>query len=157
MAYLAWNDAGLLCGHDGVRPEPIFVWTYSDFERHLTEFITPSMYHYMAGYVSDYITDTCLVSIQQGSYISEGLEAEAVDAYFAVPIKDRIEMHEQELVNLAHAKKMAEENYNSASQFVSYMQNLANKYSDEVDRLDREYSEEMQWFGGHEKGAENFF
>lgn len=172
MAYLLWNDKRLLCAYDGLRPEPVFVWTYSDFERHLTEYITPSMYHFMTCHVMEYISDTCLVSIQRGEYISEGLEAEAVDAYFGIPIQARINMHEQELVNLAHEKKRAEDKYTAVLDYLlddatpfdptspiyyKELRSLVDKYGDEVQRLEQEYQEEMQWVGGHEQGAEDFF
>jgi hypothetical protein len=57
---------------------------YSDFERYIGEAITPSMYHFMSQY--------------------PGTNAEAVQAYFDLPLSVRISMHEQTLANLRAAE-----------------------------------------------------
>ena len=109
-SYLAFNDQGLLCGYQGeaIHEEPCFTWTYAEFEEYLNESITPSMYHYMASYVRSEISKEELYEIQGGDYCTGRLEEEAVDAYFDLPINDRITMHEQELVNLRAAQRSAE-------------------------------------------------
>jgi hypothetical protein len=53
---------------------------YSEFESYLGEAITPSMYHFMSQF--------------------PGTTAEAVEAYFALPLEIRTAMHEQTLANL---------------------------------------------------------
>jgi len=57
---------------------------YSDFERYIGEAITPSMYHFMSQW--------------------PGTNAEAVQAYFDLPLSVRISMHEQTLANLRAAE-----------------------------------------------------
>jgi len=164
MAYLAWSRTGLLCGHDGVRPEPIYTWTYSSFERYLNESITPSMYGAMAEYVMDNICDEALVSIQEGEYYSMGIESDAVDYYFDIPILDRIDMHEQYLVNLTHELQRVNEKrdavfgsnmFDPTSPIFQEMEEMIQKFDRDVERLEREILEEQQWRGGHEEGAEN--
>lgn len=89
---LSWSDStGLLKASNG------HTWRYTDFERYLTHAITPSMYHFMAGYVKHHINPETFVN---GTYFSDGIEARAIDAYYDLSLKDRKEMHEQELVNL---------------------------------------------------------
>jgi hypothetical protein len=172
-SYLAFNASGLLCGYQGEYEgeEPVFTWTYSEFEEYLNEAITPSMYHYMASYVEENMTKEELYEIQGGDYCTGDLEAAAVDAYFDVAINDRIEMHEQELVNLradlrrAEAKEsaaidaMLEENrpFDNTSpiahEYAEFMRDLIAANRAKADRLENEIHEEEQWSGGHEAGA----
>jgi hypothetical protein len=174
-SYLAFNDAGLLCGYQGEyeEEEPCFIWTYSAFEEYLDECITPSMYHYMANYVRREISKEELYDIQGGDYCTGDLEAAAVDAYFDLPINDRIEMHEQELVNLHAAKRRAEAKESAAidamleehkpfdetspidEEYCEFMRGIINDNRAKVIRLENEIHEEEQWRGGHEAGAEN--
>ena len=174
-SHVCFNDQGLLCGYQGEYEgeEPVFVWTYAEFEEYLNESITPSMYHYMAGYVRNEITKEELYEIQGGDYCTGDLEAQAVDAYFDLPINDRIEMHEQELVNLradlrrAEAKEsaaidaMLEENkpfdHTSpiSAEYCEFMRGIIEKNRAKIDRLQNEIHEEEQWRGGHELGAED--
>lgn len=174
-SYIMYTDAGLLCGYLGESndEEPCFTWTYSTFEEYLNECITPSMYHYMASYVADNFTKDDLWELAGGDYSPGDLEAAAVDAYFDVPLNDRIEMHEQELVNLraqlrrAEAKEsaaidaMLEENkpfdHTSpiAKEYNDFMRGIIEKSREAINRLEREIHEEEQWRGGHEEGAEN--
>jgi hypothetical protein len=175
-AYLGWNSAGLLCGYQGEYEgeEPVFTWTYTEFEEHLNEFITPSMYHFMASYVEENMTKDELWEIQGGDYCTGNLESYAVDAYFDLPINVRITMHEQELVNLradlrrAEAKEsaaidaMLEENkpFDHASpidsEYCDFMRGVIAKNRKAISRLEREIHEEEQWRGGHEAGASDF-
>ena len=171
-AYVCFNDQGLLCGYQGEyeHEEPVFTWTYAEFEEYLNECITPSMYHYMAGYVSNEISKSELYEIQGGDYCCGALEEAAVDAYFDVPINDRIEMHEQTLVNLRASKRRAEAKESAAidamleenkpfdnsspinEEYAEFMRGLIEKNRKAIDRLEREIYEEEQWRGGHEEG-----
>lgn len=171
-SYLSFNNAGLLCGYQGEYEgeDPVFTWTYSEFEEYLDECITPSMYHFMAGYVRNEITKEELYEIQGGDYCTGDLEAEAVDAYFALPINDRIRMHEQELVNMRAAKRSAEAKESAAidamltenmpfdntspitREYADFMRGLIATNRAKADRLENEIHEEKQWRGGHEAG-----
>jgi hypothetical protein len=173
-AYVCYDADGLLCGYQGeaIHEEPCFTWTYAEFEEYLNECITPSMYHYMAGYVSNEITKDELYEIQGGDYCTGRLEEEAIDAYFDLPINDRIEMHEQTLVNLRAAKRRAEAKESAAidamleenkpfdntspinQEYSDFMRGLIEKNRKAIDRLENEIHEEEQWRGGHEEGAE---
>ena len=174
-SYLAFNDQGLLCGYQGEYEgeEPVFTWTYAEFEEYLNESITPSMYHSMASYVRGEICKEELYEIQGGDYCTGRLEEEAVDAYFDLPINDRITMHEQELVNLRAAKRSAEAKESAAidamltenkpfddsspidQEYSDFMRSIIDKNRAKADRLEREIHEEEQWRGGHEEGAED--
>jgi hypothetical protein len=153
--------------------EPTFVWTYSLFERHLDECVTPSMYHFMSGYIQSNITKTDLWEIQCDGYCDGHLEAQAVDAYFALPIHIRISMHEQELVNLRAAKREAEAKESAAidamleenkpfddtspiaREYAGFMRGLIAKARKEAEKLEVEIHEEEQWRGGYEQGSED--
>lgn len=174
-SYLAFNDAGLLCGYQGEyeEEEPVFTWTYAEFEEYLNESVTPSMYHFMASYVDHEFTKEELYEIQGGDYCTGDLEAEAVDAYFALPINERIRLHEQELVNLNAAKRRAESRESAAIDamleehrpfddtspialdYAECMRAIITKERKNIDRLTDEIHEEEQWRGGHEEGAED--
>jgi len=174
-SHLGWNSADLLCGYQGEYEgeEPVFVWTYDVFEEYLNECITPSMYHYMASYVEGHMTKEELYEIQGGDYCPGDLEAAAVDAYFDLPINERITMHEQELVNLRAALRRAEAKESAAidamleenspfdetspiaHEYAEFMRGLIAKNRAKADRLNDEICEEEQWRGGHEADAEN--
>jgi hypothetical protein len=171
-SYISWNGAGLLCGYPGEaeHEEPSFIWTYSTFEDLLSESITPSMYHYMAGYVRNNFTKDDLWEIAGEDYYPGDLEAAAVDAYFDLPINVRIEMHEQELVNLRADKRRAEAKESAAidamleenkpfddsnpiaTEYADFMRSIIEKNRAASVRLEREIYEEEQWRGGHEEG-----
>lgn len=172
-AYIAFNKRGLLCGYAGEAKdeEPIFVWTYSSFERYLNECITPSMYHFMAGHVAGSFTKDDLWEMAGLDYMEGDLEASAIDAYYDQPINDRIEMHEQELVNLRAAKRNAEARESAAidamleenkpfdhtspiaHEYANFMRAIIDESRVTIDRLECEIHEEEQWVGGHEEGA----
>jgi hypothetical protein len=174
-SYLAFNDAGLLCGYQGEYEgeEPVFTWTYTEFEEYMNESITPSMYNCMASYVEEHMTKEELYEIQGGDYCTGDLEAAAVDAYFDLPINDRITMHEQELVNLRAARRRAEAKESAAidamltenkpfddsspidQEYSDFMRSIIDKNRIKADRLENEIHEEEQWSGGHEEGAED--
>ena len=174
-SYLAFDDSGLLCGYQGEHEgeEPVFVWGYSDFEEYIDEAVTPSMYHFMANYVDHEFTKEELYEIQGGDYCTGDLEAEAVDAYFALPIRERIRLHEQELVNLRAAKRLAEARESAAidamleehrpfddtspiaRDYAECMRGIIAKERKKIDRLTDKIHEEEQWHGGHEEGAED--
>ena len=131
------------------------------------------MYHFMANYVEKEITKEELYEIQGGDYATGPLEAEAVDAYFALPIRERIRLHEQELVNLRASARLAEARESAAidamldehrpfddsspiaRDYADFIRGIIAKESDARQRLDREIFEEEQWRGGHEEGAED--
>lgn len=124
----------------------------------------------MASYVRNEITKDELYEIQGGDYCCGDLEANAVDAYFDLPLNDRIEMHEQELVNLRAAKRRAEAKESAAidamleenkpfdhtspidQEYCDFMRDIIEKSRAKADRLEREIHEEEQWRGGHEEG-----
>jgi hypothetical protein len=171
-AYVCFNSEGLLVGYQGeaIHEEPVFTWTYAEFEEYLNECITPSMYNFMAGYVRNEITKDELYEIQGGDYCCGDLEANAVDAYYELPINDRIEMHEQTLVNLRAAKRRAEAKESAAidamleenkpfdnsspiaTEYCDFMRSIIEKNRQAIDRLEREIHEEEHWRGGHEEG-----
>ena len=172
---VCFSSEGLLVGYQGEYEgeEPVFTWTYAEFEEYLNECITPSMYHFMANYVRNEISKEELYEIQGGDYCTGRLEEEAVDAYFDLPINDRITMHEQELVNLRAAKRSAEAKESAAidamltenkpfddsspidQEYSDFMRSIIDKNRAKADRLEREIHEEEQWRGGHEEGAED--
>lgn len=174
-AYLHYEADGLLRAYPGQEEheKPCFTWTYSTFERHLNEAITPSMYHFMASWVAEHITKDDLWDLEGESYCDGDLEADAVDAYFDQPICERIIQHEQELVNLRAAKlraeakesaaidAMLEENkpFDSTSpidqEYSDFMRKIIERERKAIERLEREIHEEEQWRGGHEAGAED--
>ena len=174
-AYVAFNDQGLLVGYQGEHEgeEPVFVWTYSLFEEMIGEAITPSMYHCIAGYVASEISKEELYEVQGGDYCPGMLEACALDSYFDQPLNDRIEMHEQTLVNLRAAKRraeakesaaidaMLEENkpFDDASpiahEYADFMRGVIAKSRKLIDQIADEIHEEEQWRGGHEEGMED--
>lgn len=174
-AYIHYDEDGLMRAYPGVAEseEPCYTWNNSLFERYLNEFITPSMYHYMTGYVSSHLTKDDLWDLQGGEYFAGDLEAAAVDAYFELPLNDRIEMHEQELVNLraelrrVRAKEdaaidaMLEENkpFDHTSpidrEYCSFMRGIIAQAQTDIQRIENEISEEENWHGGHELGAEH--
>jgi len=175
-AYVCFDSSRrLLCGFPGQSrlEEPTFVWTYSVFERHLNECVTPSMYHFMSGYVQENISRTELWEIQTEDYCDGHVEAMAVDAYFEQPLHVRISMHEQELVNLRAAKREAEAKESAAidamleenkpfddtspiaREYATFMRGLISKYREEIEKLDVEIHEEEQWRGGYEAGCED--
>jgi hypothetical protein len=174
-SYLAFNDAGLLCGYQGEHEDekPVFTWTYAEFEEYLNESITPSMYHFMASYVEKNFTKDDLWEIAGGDYYMGLIEEEAIDAYFDLPINDRIEMHEQTLVNLRASKRRAEAKESAAidamltenkpfddsspidQEYSDFMRSIIEKNRAKADRLENEIHEEEQWRGGHEEGAED--
>jgi hypothetical protein len=129
------------------------------------------MYHSMASYVEEYMTKEELYEIQGLDYCAGDLEAAAVDAYFDIPINERITMHEQELVNLRAALRRAEAKESAAidamleenkpfddsspisHEYAEFMRGIIDKNRAKANRLMDEIHEEEQWRGGHEAGA----
>lgn len=128
------------------------------------------MYEFMAGFVEKNINKNDLIAIELGLYnkpnFYSNIEEIAVDAYYDVPIVERIIMHQQTLENLetelgrAKAKLDAlggECPFDPKSPiYVEYMQ-WCNKqkefWQDQVESIEDEIREEEQWRGGHEDGA----
>lgn len=166
--WLEFNDNDMLIATDGSRE--YYKWTYSDFEKHLNESITPSMYHFMAGYVYENITKDQLWDLEAENYSSGSLEEEAVNTYYDIPSLERKEMHDQELVNLkaeyarTEDKEMAAINWMLEDnppfdptspiyvEVCDYVRGLVEKYKAKRERLETEIYEEEQWRGGWEKG-----
>jgi hypothetical protein len=162
-SYVAWNSTGLLCGYQGEHP--VFTWTYYEFEEHMDECISPSMYHYMASYVKSHISKDDLYEIQGGDYCSGDLEESAVVSYFNLPVSVRTEMHEQELVNLRASKELTEAKETAAvesllydnipfdntspiiDEYRAFIRSLIAEKRSRIDRLEREINEEEQWTG----------
>jgi hypothetical protein len=173
-AYVCFTD-GLLCGYPGEDEVElsVYTWTYTEFEEHLNESITPSMYRFMAEYVHDNISKEDLYEIQGGDYCPGDVEEEAVNAYFDLPINQRIALHKQMLSDLQKKKKLAEAKEMAAidalledqrpfgndspinHEYTEFMNGLVVKNRTKADRLDNEIHEEEQWRGGHEEGAED--
>ena len=176
-AYVCFTD-GLLCGYPGEEEVeyPVFTWTYAEFEKYLNESITPSMYRFMAEYVRDNLSKEDFYYIQCGGedYCPDDLNEDAVDAYFDLPINQRIALHEQTLGDLRNKKKLAEAKETAAidalledqrpfgndspinHEYTEFMNGLVIKNRTKVERLENEIHEEEQWRGGHEDGAEDF-
>ena len=152
-----FNNDGLLCAYEGTKET--FIWDYSVFEELIHESITPSMYHFMAGYIRNNITK-----------YGPSVIPDAVDEYFAQPLVDRIEQHEQELVNLRSAKRRAEAKESAAidamlsenkpfdhtspidKEYSDFMRGIIERERKAIERLEREIFEEEHWRGGHEEG-----
>ena len=96
-AYVCFDKSRrLLCGFPGQSrlEEPTYVWSYSDFEDWVGESITPSMYYFFIDHVEGNISKDDLWDIQCDEYGRGDLESAAVDAYYDLPINERIRMHE---------------------------------------------------------------
>lgn len=175
-AYVRFNDRGLLCGYPGEEEvEPaVFTWTYGDFEQHTGESITPSMYRFMTEYVHDNISKEELYEIQGGDYCPGDVEEGAVNAYFDMPMNQKIALHEQMLTELRDEKAIAEAKEAAAidallddttpfgndspinHEYIVFINRLVIENRTKADRLEGQIHEEEQWRGGHEEGAENF-
>jgi hypothetical protein len=161
---LEFNDAGILVAT--LDTEICFTWTYSDFEEHLNESITPSMYEFMANYVYSNITKDQLWDIESQDYCSGDLEEEAVNAYFNVPALDRQIMHAQSLQNLKAERQCAEDKEFAATdcpfdptspiyvEVMIFLKKLARENQKKRENLERMINEEKQWRGGWEAGEE---
>jgi hypothetical protein len=168
--WLEFDESDMLIATDGSRE--YYKWTYSDFEEHLNESMTPSMYQFMTEYVYDNITNDQLWDIEAEDYSSGSLEEEAVNAYFNIPALERKEMHDQQLLNLqaeyarTEDKEMASVNWmiddNSPFDPTSpiyvevcdFVRKLVEKYKAKRERLEREIHEEQQWRGGWEENMD---
>ena len=172
-AYACWNDEKrLLCAYHGEaeHEEPIFIWTYSVFEEYNCGAVTPSMYHFMSGYVQDHLTKDDLYDLATDEYYHTHIE-EAVNAYYEIPIKERIEMHEQMLVNLQAEKERAdakEEAFIDAClddncpfdvtspiyvEYCQWCREQKEKWSKIAFELANEMDEEENWYSGAEEWA----
>jgi hypothetical protein len=152
MATLQWNANNLLEAVDK-NGDHLFLWTYSTFEKYNREAITPSMYDFMAGFV-------------EANFPGADLTELAVDAYYEVPINERIDMHHQMLENLEAELKRAKVKLEALEGecpfdpkspiYVEYMEwcnEQKKKWRVEVDNIEQDIHEEEQWRGGHEDGA----
>ena len=157
MSYLLWcPKRNLLCGYDGENDDPVFVWSYSTFEKYHREAITPSMYEFMSSYVLNNISTDQLYDLQGHVYQEGELEEYAVDAYYEVPILRRIEMHNttirvtKDKLDIAQ-KKRAE--LNAAPKLFVTMRSEYDKWVDKhteietrtIEQLTRHLEEEYLW------------
>ena len=165
-SYTSFDANGLLCGYTG--GDIVFAWTYSRFEEYMNECITPSMYHFMSIYVKQNLTCDDLEAIERREYSKCNLEADAVDAYFDVPLNERITMHEQELVNLRSDKRRAEAKESAAidamleenkpfgdsspiaHEYAEFMRGIIAENRVKIERIENDIYTEEQWRGGHE-------
>ena len=174
-AYVSFTD-GLLCGYPGEEEVETasFTWTYEEFEEHTGESITPSMYRFMTEYVNENISKEELYEIQGGSYCPGDIEENAVNAYFDMPINQRIALHEQVLTELRNEKAIAEAKEAAAidallddttpfgtdspinHEYIVFINGLVIENRKKADLFETQIHEEEQWRGGHEEGAENF-
>jgi hypothetical protein len=131
------------------------------------------MYYFFADYVDEHITKDDLWEIQCDDYSTGDLEAAAVDAYFDLPLNERIRMHEQTLVNLRAEKREAEAKESAAidamleenkpfddtspiaHEYAEFMRGVIAKSRKLIDQITDEIYEEEQWRGGHEEGMED--
>ena len=170
-----FNNHGLLCGYPGEEESELaaFTWTYDDFEQHLGESITPSMYRFMAQYVKENITKEELYEIHAENYCPGDIEEDAVNAYFEMPILRRIALHNHMLDELQYdrdeavAKEVAAidalldennpfgEDSPISHEYADFLRRLIIENRKKADRFECEIHEEEQWRGGHEEGAEN--
>lgn len=171
-----FNNHGLLCGYPGEEEgeSPVFTWTYAGFEKYLNESITPSMYRFMAEYVRDNLSKDDLYEIQGGDYCPGDLEEGAVDAYFDMPMNQKIALHEQVLTELRNEKAIAEAKEAAAIdallddatpfgtdspinyEYIVFINGLVIENRKKADLFENQIHEEEQWRGGHEEGAEDF-
>lgn len=98
MATLTWKSSGLL-SMDNSLGESVYSWTPSSFEEYVGDVVSPSMYTFMVGWVKDQNP----AFDENGMYQSGALERGAVDAYFNLPWKVRVQYHEEELEDLKGA------------------------------------------------------
>ena len=129
------------------------------------------MYYSFIDYIEENITKDDLWDIQCDEYGRGDLEAAAVDAYYDLPINDRIRMHEQTLVNLRAEKREAEAKESAAidamleenkpfddtspiaHEYAEFMRGVIAKARKTIEKVEVEIHEEEQWQGGHEEGA----
>jgi hypothetical protein len=163
-AYVCFTN-GLLCGYPGEEEAEfsVFTWTYGDFEQHTGESITPSMYRFMAEYVHDNLSKEDMYQIDRDNYCPDDLNEEAVNAYFELPINQRIALHEQTLGDLRNKKKLAEAKETAAidalledrrpfgndspinHEYTGWLNGLVIKNRTKIDKLENEIHEEEQW------------
>jgi len=171
-AYLSWDfDARLLRAYPGEfeGESPSFTWTYSDFEEYTGGAVYPSMYEYMCDYVQDNISKENLYDIQAGEYYSSELEEQAVDAYFELPILERLNLHDEMMVKLKLDKLSAAQKEAAFSNadcpfdpqspiyedYCAWRKDNHQKWENKHCVLDLLIKEESNWCSGAEEGAEN--
>lgn len=122
----------------------VYRWTFTDFEQHTGHRITWSMYRSLCSYVEFSATFMECESIDDGSYKSQGVEAEAIDYYYGLPLSEREAYTEQETIYADQRVKQAQEKLKVASTVVpeySVIYNdvltlysvIQDKYEDEID------------------------
>lgn len=163
-AYVCFDDDRILRGYPGEEEgeDPTFTWTYDIFEEIIGGCVTPSMYHFMAGHVSENMSKKELYEIQAEEYIPGDLEEQAVDAYLCLSVDERKVLHDQELLNLYAARRAAEEREEAAmleenrpfdatspiaKDFAKLMHDIIAKARKDIERIDREIHEEELWSG----------
>ena len=157
-------DGKALIATDGERQYK--KWTYSDFEEHVGESISPSMYEYMLDYVYENMDKSRLYDLEGDCYDGD-LEEEAVNAYYEEPCQERQKMHDQMMANLE--KKVAETRakltaanalpelpFDPTSPLYAEVQEfwtkLGTNLAHDLDELEAQLLEEENWRGGWEDG-----
>lgn len=132
-----------------------FTYTYSFIEDVIVTAVYPSMYHYMSGYIAAW---------RNMGLSPEELVTDAYYEYTKLSYQDKIEMHEQDLINLESMRAEAEEKEQSAMNIVisdedyphtpfdpdspihyetiQFMRKLVTKYRKQRDEFERQIEEE---------------
>ena len=169
-AYLSHDPkTGLLCGYPGEAEieEPTFVWTYSVFEDINGEAVSPSMYEYFTGYVESKMTKDRLYEIEAEDYCDGDLEEDAVAAYYALPLDDRVNMHLRTLEILRGNLVIADSKETTAmnwildhenqpfdptspiyGEVVDFVRDLVTRNRLKRELLEHQVDEEENWTGG---------
>jgi len=172
-SHVSWCDERkLLCGYDGESLEPVFKWTYSVFEEYNGEAVTPSMYDFFADYVMNNISKEQLYEIQANDYYTGQLEEAAVNAYYEIPILQRVEMHHQMMQNLRVESQRCEDKMHAFinavldeecpfdptspiyTDYNGWLRAEKNKWEDKWNDVQSQLCEESFWSSGAEEGAE---
>lgn len=160
-SYVCHNNIGALSAYDGKSAMPVYTWGPSDFEKYVGETITPSMYNFMSGYVATAISTEALYTIAVGRYESDGVESDAVDAYYDLPMNERIEMHLQTIKNLRAEIRHAQNKVNATiscradiafdptspiyNEYVGWCTRLEEQWHATHERLHAEIADERLW------------
>ena len=90
------NDDGLLRAYDDSN-KLMFKWTYSVFEEYAMQAIAPSMYIWMTDYIVSHLCGRP----------TDRMNKEDVDAYFSLPLAERIAGHNQLMMMFEYRRRMS--------------------------------------------------
>lgn len=172
-SYLKFSQDGLVYAYSGRDVDtPCFTWNCSTFEYFMNEAATPSMLHFMQNHVVLNLSEGDMWAIQGGTYTRGQREADAVEAYFATPIQERIDLHNEEneyleeMIRIANAKEadaaraLLDENrpWDRTSpidqEYIEFLNKTIIKTQEQINDLHNQLHEENNWVGGHERDAE---